>query len=106
MSSKQIRRITLFKIPTEEGQNALLEKYRTMPVDAKKDGKPYILSVSANKAVADQRAQGYTVVVVSMFANKEDMVYYDEGCEAHKALKGVAKQYMEGVMMVYGEVDV
>lgn len=34
--SKQIRRITLFKIPTEEGQNALLEKYSTMTVDAKK----------------------------------------------------------------------
>lgn len=40
-----------------------------------------------------------------MFANKEDMVFYDEGCEAHMNLKKVAKQYMEGVMMVYGEVD-
>ena len=35
-TTKQIRRITLFKIPTEEGQEKLLNVYRTMPVDAKK----------------------------------------------------------------------
>ena len=35
-TTKQIRRITLFKIPTEEGQEKLLNVYRTMPADAKK----------------------------------------------------------------------
>lgn len=36
MSTKPIRRITLFKIPTEEGQEQLLAKYRTLPQEALK----------------------------------------------------------------------
>ena len=35
-NNKQIRRITLFKVPTEEGQEQLLDKYRTLQTDAKK----------------------------------------------------------------------
>jgi hypothetical protein len=38
-----------------------------------------------------------------VFAIKDDMVYYDEECEAHKALKAVAKSVHQGVMMVYFE---
>lgn len=36
MSTKSIRRVTLFKIPTEEGQEQLLAKYRTLPQQALK----------------------------------------------------------------------
>ncbi len=31
------------------------------------------------------------------------MEYYDNECEAHKALKAVAKEVHQGVMMVYFE---
>jgi len=74
-----------------------------MPEEAVKDGKPYIISVAAGPAFADQRSQGYTVAVVSVFASKEDMVYYDNECEAHGRLKIVAKSVHEGAMMVYFE---
>lgn len=36
MSTKPIRRVTLFKIPSEEGQEKLLAKYRTLPQEALK----------------------------------------------------------------------
>ncbi len=67
------------------------------------DGKPYILSIRAGHAFPDQRAQGYTVAIVSVFASKEDMEYYDNECEAHKALKAVAKEVHQGIMTVYFE---
>lgn len=38
MSTKPIRRITLFKVPKPEDQQALLGKYRTMPERAVKVG--------------------------------------------------------------------
>jgi hypothetical protein len=57
--------------------------------------------VEAGAAFADQRSQGYTVAVVSVSASKDDMVYYDNECEAHGRLKAVAKLVHEGVMMVY-----
>ena len=66
-------------------------------------GKPYILSVSAGEAFPDQRAQGFTVAVVSVFSSVEDMVYYDNECQAHAALKAFAKTVHQGVMMVYFE---
>jgi hypothetical protein len=59
--------------------------------------------VQAGKAFADQRAQGYTVAVVSVFKDKADMVYYDDECAAHASLKAVAREVHEGVMMVYYE---
>ncbi|PVH73686.1 hypothetical protein DL98DRAFT_606424, partial [Cadophora sp. DSE1049] len=96
-------RITLFKIPRGEDQQKLLAIYKKIPKEALKDGKPYIISVEAGAAFADQRSQGYTVAVVSVFASKEDMVYYDNECEAHGRLKAVAKSIHEGVMMVYFE---
>jgi hypothetical protein len=39
MSTKPIRRITLFKVPKPEDQEALLDIYRTMPEKAVKVGK-------------------------------------------------------------------
>ncbi|KAF1843676.1 uncharacterized protein K460DRAFT_316303 [Cucurbitaria berberidis CBS 394.84] len=102
-ATKPINRITLFKIPDAEDQEKLLAVYREMPKNAKKDGKPYVISVTAGPAFPDQRSQGYTVAAVSVFASKEDMVYYDNDCAAHAALKKVAKSVHQGVMMVYFE---
>ena len=117
----QITRITLFKIPNPEDVSKLLEIYKEMPTKAIKvigtphhmldhnlhgtsqDGRPYILNVKAGPAKPDQRAQGYTLAVVSTFASQDDMVYYDEECAAHKALKVVAKDVHQGVMMVFFE---
>jgi hypothetical protein len=59
--------------------------------------------VDAGAAFAEQRSQGYTVAAISVFACKEDMVYYDNECEAHGRLKVVAKSVHEGAMMVYFE---
>ncbi|PHH75931.1 hypothetical protein CDD80_1927 [Ophiocordyceps camponoti-rufipedis] len=101
--SPQIHRITLFKIPDEADQLRLLEFYKQMPVKAVKDGKPYILSVTAGRAKPDQRAQGYTLAVVSVFSSVADMKYYDEQCPAHAELKAFAKTANQGVMMVYFE---
>jgi hypothetical protein len=50
----------------------------------------------------EPRSQGYTFAAKSEFANKEDMAYYDSGCEAHQALKAGAKDFgISGMMMVY-----
>jgi hypothetical protein len=59
--------------------------------------------VTAGPAFEDQRNQGYTVAIFSVFASQEDMVYYDNECQAHAALKSVAKAVHQGVMMVYFE---
>lgn len=66
-----------------------------------KNGKPYIVSVKAGKAFGDERAQGYTVAVMSTFASLEDFTYYDTQCEAHKGLKAFAKTVHQGNLMVY-----
>jgi Stress responsive A/B Barrel Domain len=57
--------------------------------------------VAAGPAFDDQRNQGYTVAVISVFKSVEDMKYYDDECEAHAALKQVAKSVHKGAMMVY-----
>ncbi|KAF6817534.1 stress responsive a b barrel domain-containing protein [Colletotrichum plurivorum] len=99
--SGTITRITLFKIPDEESQKKVLGFYQQMPQKAVKDGKPYIVSVNAGIAVADQRAQGFTIAAVSTFASAEDMAYYDNECAAHAELKGFAKGAHQGFAMVY-----
>ncbi|TQS32614.1 hypothetical protein Golomagni_07066 [Golovinomyces magnicellulatus] len=102
-TTNQITRITLFKIPNAEDQNKLLDIYKQMPQKAVKDGKPYILNVKAGSAKPDQRAQGFTIGVVSTFASQDDMVYYDEQCAAHAELKAFAKSVHQGVMMMFFE---
>ena len=126
-TSKQVHRITLFKVPDSNNIQPILDKYATMAQDAKKvcicpwslsshslslldaffssapmkliqkqqDGKPYILRCVAGPAVADARSQGYTLGAQTTFASIEDMRYYDEQCEAHAALKAVAKGKVE-----------
>lgn len=54
----------------------------------------------AGAILEDVRAQGYTLAVKTEFANLEDMRYYDEECTAHKALKTVAVNKVEGVLTV------
>ncbi|KAM0424281.1 hypothetical protein ACHAPT_010426 [Fusarium lateritium] len=99
----QITRVTLFKIPKEEDQQQLLDRYKAMPQKALKNGKPYIVSVKAGKTAPDQRAQGFTVVALSVFSSIDDFNYYDTECTAHGELKGFAKAVNQGVAMVYFE---
>ncbi|KAI4763898.1 hypothetical protein E4T52_04196 [Aureobasidium sp. EXF-3400] len=95
-ASKQVHRTTLFKIPDSNDIQAVLDKYATMAQDAKKDGKPYILRCVAGPAVDDARSQGYTLAAQTTFSSLDDMKYYDNECEAHAALKAVAKTKVEG----------
>ncbi|PHH91913.1 hypothetical protein CDD83_9780 [Cordyceps sp. RAO-2017] len=101
--ARPIHRVTLFKIPKPEDQQHLLSIYKQMPEKAVKDGKPYILSVTAGTAKPDQRAQGYTVAVISVFQSVDDMTYYDNECQAHAELKSFAKTVHQGAMMVFFE---
>ncbi|KAM4057368.1 stress responsive a/B barrel domain-containing protein [Hirsutella rhossiliensis] len=98
-----IHRVTLFKVPGNEDQERLLQMYKQMPTKAVKDGKPYLLSVTAGKAKPDQRAQGFTLAVISVFRSVDDMTYYDNECAAHAELKAVAKSVHQGAMMVFFE---
>ncbi|KFY45537.1 hypothetical protein V495_02931 [Pseudogymnoascus sp. VKM F-4514 (FW-929)] len=100
MSTKPIRRLTLFKIPTEEGQEQLLAKYRSLPQEALKDNAPYLLDIQAGKTFPDQRAQGFTLAVSTVFKNKEDMLFYDTECTGHAGIKKVAMAVHKGIMTV------
>jgi hypothetical protein len=55
------------------------------------DGRPYILSVEANRPVNDPRTQGFNVLAQTTFSSLEDVKYYDEKCEAHASLKAFSK---------------
>ncbi|KAI4728062.1 hypothetical protein E4T49_04201 [Aureobasidium sp. EXF-10728] len=99
-ASKQVHRTTLFKIPESRDVQAVLEKYATLAKDAKKDGNPYILRCTAGPALADQRSQGYTLAAQTTFSSLDDMKYYDNDCEAHAALKAVAKGKVDGVPLM------
>lgn len=74
-----------------------------MKADAKKDGKPYILSASVGPTFDDPRNRGFTVAAVTKFSSVEDMHYYDNECPAHAKLKDFAKGVRKDVMMAYFE---
>ncbi|KAH0294228.1 stress responsive A/B barrel domain-containing protein [Aureobasidium namibiae CBS 147.97] len=95
-ASKQVHRVTLFKIPEPKDIQAVLDKYTTLGQDAKKNGQPYILRCVAGRAVDDARSQGYTLAAQTTFSSLDDMKYYDNECEAHAALKAVAKEKVAG----------
>ncbi|EON66818.1 hypothetical protein W97_06220 [Coniosporium apollinis CBS 100218] len=98
----KIYRVTLFKLPKEEDINGVLPKYAALKDEAKKDGKPYILSASASRIHQDPRNQGFTVCATTSFASLDDMRYYDNEDEAHGAIKTYLKQRVEGPpLMVY-----
>lgn len=101
MSAQPINRVTLFKIPSEEDRNRLIDIYRTLPARALKDGKPYILSATVGPTFDDARNQGYTLASFTTFATEEDMKYYDNQCAAHASLRDFARTIHQGVMMVY-----
>ncbi|ETI20707.1 hypothetical protein G647_07049 [Cladophialophora carrionii CBS 160.54] len=89
MSSKTVKRITLFKIPKEEDIDGALAQYEILRSTAQKDGKPYIISNEATRVTnsSDERAQGYTMLAVTVFKSREDFDYYDKECAAHKKLR-------------------
>ena len=68
-----------------------------------KDGKPYILNAAVGQSFPDPRNKGYTISVKTTFASMEDMKYYDNDCEAHKALKAVAGPLKEDVLTTFYE---
>jgi len=82
-----VYRTTMFKVPDPDNQKKLIAAYHQLAKDQSKDGKPYLLGLHVGQAADDPRTKGYTVVVHTVFASKEDMVYYDEQCPAHGALK-------------------
>ncbi|KAI9768612.1 MAG: hypothetical protein M1840_004809 [Geoglossum simile] len=70
---KPIHRLTLFKVTNDNDRDEMLDHYRGMKASALKDGKPYIQSIVAGKPFEDERSQGYTVAVHSVFACRADM---------------------------------
>ncbi|KAI8951599.1 stress responsive A/B barrel domain-containing protein [Xylaria longipes] len=110
--SSRIHRVTMFKLPSPPDQQKLLEAYKVLERDNKKeDGKPYILSMKTGVAMSDVRSRGWTVVNKAEFANLEDMQYYDKQCKAHAELKekvktlGIQGGVPRGIMVVYFEAD-
>ena len=58
----------------------------------------------AGEAGPDQPSKGWNIVVRSTFSSKADMDYYDNECDAHKALKAVAKPVAEDLLAVWFEI--
>lgn len=67
------------------------------------DGKPYIVAAAVGRSIPDPRNKGFNISVKTTFASMEDMKYYDEQCEAHKALKAIAGPAKEDVMTTFYE---
>ncbi|KAK5129293.1 hypothetical protein LTR08_003623 [Meristemomyces frigidus] len=125
MASKQVERVTMFKIARKEDRDEVLEAYNVLkqtnskvPSNSMlfcqrqrtrftnviyKDGKQYILACEAGHAADEPRAQGWTLVSKTTFASKSDMDYYDTECEAHKALKKVARPVRTDIITVWFE---
>ncbi|KAL3421546.1 stress responsive a b barrel domain-containing protein [Phlyctema vagabunda] len=102
-----IQRVTLFNIPRPDDITTLIEQYRTLQKTAFKDGKPYVVDLQAGPTLQDARTQGYTLAVRTAFHTLDDMRYYDNECEAHKAFKRAAASKREGdVLVVYFEDQV
>ncbi|KAM7209659.1 hypothetical protein V8F20_000062 [Naviculisporaceae sp. PSN 640] len=87
LTTTTIHRTTMFKVPDPENQKKLVEAYRVLESEQQKNGKAYILRLSAGIAQEDPRSKGYTVVAETEFSSLEDMKYYDTECAAHGALK-------------------
>ncbi|PKS08194.1 hypothetical protein jhhlp_005470 [Lomentospora prolificans] len=102
MASKQIHRVTMFKIPSPVDQKRLIDLYRGLPDRALKDGKRYILSAAVGPTFDDARNQGYTLAAFTMFETEDDMKYYDEQCSEHAEIKKLARSLqIPKPMMVY-----
>ncbi|KAI7161084.1 hypothetical protein KC349_g3038 [Hortaea werneckii] len=95
-----IRRSTCFKLKSSEDAQDMIDAYKAVEQSQQRDGKPYILSVSAHRTLDDSRSQGYNFIANTIFANMEDVQYYDEHCEAHQKLKAFAKDKVAGPPLV------
>ncbi|EFQ99577.1 stress responsive A/B barrel domain-containing protein [Nannizzia gypsea CBS 118893] len=95
-----IHRITFFNIPNPDDIDVLVSEYRALKQEAKRDSKPYILSVEAGRTLPDLRTQGYTLAVRTTFRNLDDMNFYDTECETHRRLKKVAAPRRQGDVFV------
>jgi hypothetical protein len=99
------KKVSSYGIPESPSPIHLLVCYSCTlhQANSPQDGKPYILSMAAGPAEANERAQGYTFVAKSEFASVEDMMFYDTECEAHMELKKTVKSLsLDGVpLMVY-----
>ena len=62
--------------------------------------------MKAGRPKPDQRAQGYTVVAISVFKSLEDFKYYDSECATHMQVKQFVKNVHEGLGMVYFENEI
>ncbi|KAL4891954.1 hypothetical protein BDV59DRAFT_203212 [Aspergillus ambiguus] len=98
-----IERITLFKIPNEADRDRVLEQYKVLAKTAVKDGKPYITNIAVGPSMPDPRNKGFNLSVKTTFASLDDMKYYDNECEAHKALKALAGPVREDILSTYFE---
>ncbi|KAG8167369.1 hypothetical protein KVR01_003058 [Diaporthe batatas] len=99
-----IHRVTLFKIPKEEDVDFLLDQYKILTKEARKDGAPYIVSIVAGRPLPDERTRGFTLVAKTTFRSLEDMRYYDSSCQAHANFKKHVPSRREGeVVTVYFE---
>ncbi|OTB03900.1 hypothetical protein M426DRAFT_321396 [Hypoxylon sp. CI-4A] len=85
-----IHRVTLFNVPKDEDIDFLLGQYQVLKQEALRDGKPYIQSVVAGRALPDDRSRGYTLVAKTTFSSLDDMKFYDNECGAHKRFKAHA----------------
>ena len=104
MPVKLIRCVTISKIPNAADTEALLTHYRGMSTAALKDGQSYILPATDGPKFDGTRSQGFSFAAISKSKNKEDMVYYDQECEGHAAMKTSAKSVTRDMVMVYLEV--
>ncbi|KAI6810139.1 hypothetical protein KC332_g9675 [Hortaea werneckii] len=95
-----IQRSTCFKLKSLEDAQGMMDAYKTVEQTQQRDGKPYILSISAHRTLDDPRSQGYNFVANTTFANIDDVKYYDEQCEAHQKLKAFAKDKVAGPPLV------
>lgn len=113
-----VRRITLFKIPSESDVTDVLTAYDVLMATHLKvsllppffplphpthvflqDSKPYILTCAASRVynASESRSEGYTVAVQSTFASREDVEFYDRECPAHKELKKTTTRVNRGL---------
>lgn len=49
---------------------------------------------------SEERAQGYTMLAVTVFKSREDFDYYDKECPAHKKLRDFIASRRTGVATI------
>ncbi|KAF2763232.1 hypothetical protein EJ05DRAFT_534618 [Pseudovirgaria hyperparasitica] len=101
MSAPHIDRIVLFKIPPQH-IDTVIQAYTTMRNTARKSDKPYIIRAFACRLHTNTPSHGFTVAAQTRFANAEDVMYYNEQCEAHAKLKGIVAPLIDAPSLADG----